>query len=65
MDYDNLFDILLKSGGAINDASVIQQIGQIQIQEDIFGEGKLTRSQIKQLEELCLNKLFSNLHDSL
>lgn len=31
----------------------------------MFGEGKLSRTQVKQLEELCGTKTFTNLHDSL
>lgn len=64
-EYDYLFEILLKSGGALIDPSAVSQIGTVQINEDIFGEGKLTRTQVKELEGLCLNKTFSNLHESL
>jgi len=54
-DYDYMFDLLLKS----TDAVIIGGAADIgKIDENIFGEGKMTKTQAKRLEDLTLNKIF-------
>jgi hypothetical protein len=50
-----MFDLLLKS----TDAIIIGGAADIgKIDENVFGEGKMTKTQAKRLEDLTLNKIF-------
>ena len=54
-DYDYMFELLLKSTEAV----IIGGAADIgKIDENIFGEGKMTKTQAKRLEDLTLNKIF-------
>jgi dynein heavy chain 1 len=53
-DYDSYFEVLLRSGSA-------GQAGD----ENLLGEGRLSKTQARQLEELASNKLFTNVLESL
>lgn len=61
-DYDYLFDILLKASATGFEISS-SMASMSKFNESMLGEGKLSKTQVKALDELALSKLFSNLSE--
>jgi dynein heavy chain 1, cytosolic len=64
-DYDQMFEVLLKSTAVEISIGSSNAADGLLIYEGVLGEGRLTKTQVKKLEELSINKSFKTLPQSL